>query len=69
MIRSSLHPAPAFVLALAVGSSLAYLWISPEDSTLAAPTTPDDRVDDPPAIDSDVEKDAILDALRQAPPE
>ena len=69
MIRSSLHPAPALVLALAVGGSLAYLWNGPEESAFAAPSHAEEPA--PPLVDEDVEadQDAALDAERDAAPE
>jgi len=69
MIRSSLHPAPALVLALAVGGSLAYLWSGPEESAYAAPSRAEEP--DPPLVDADVDADldAALDAERNAQPE
>ncbi|MCA8978913.1 MAG: hypothetical protein H6831_07270 [Planctomycetes bacterium] len=66
MIRSSLHPAPALVLALAVGGSLAYLWMAPEESAQAAPAH-DERAEPaepaaPAAIGSGADPDAELEA-------
>lgn len=68
MIRSTLHPAPAFVLALAVGGSLTYLWSAPEDSTHAAP--PETPRAQPPvpseagrAADAEAEREADADEL------
>ncbi len=69
MIRSSLHPAPALVLALAVGGSLAYLWGAPEEGAYAAPSDVEEP-DAPAAADeAEREHDAALDAEHEAPPE
>lgn len=66
MIRSSLHPAPAFVLALAIGGSLTYLWSAPEDSTHAAPQHEDREPPSSPtqekgAADAEAEQETLLD--------
>ena len=66
MIRSSLHPAPALVLALAIGGSLTYLWSAPEDSTHAASREADAAQPPAPsaengATDAKAEQDAESD--------
>ena len=69
MIRSSLHPAPALVLALAVGGSLAYLWNGPEEGAYAAPSHAEEPEPLDATEDAELDRDAAHDVELDAPPD